>query len=59
MLVMDALHRALAVATDIALFATVVDAKDEAARRFYQRLGFVPFPETPLRLFLPLASVRE
>ena len=59
MLAVNALHRARAFATDIALFATVVAVKDEAARRFYQRLGFVPFPETPLRLFLPLASVRE
>jgi hypothetical protein len=58
MLVMDAVHRALAVSTEIAVFAMVVDAKDAKARRFYESLGFAPFPRTPMRLFLPLASVR-
>ena len=59
MLVMDALHRAIAVSGEIAVFAAVVDAKDAHARRFYEGSGFMPFPDTPLRLFLPLASVRE
>lgn len=59
MLVMDALRRAIAVSGDIAVFAAVVDAQDERARQFYESLGFMPFPDTPLRLFLPLASVRE
>jgi GNAT superfamily N-acetyltransferase len=57
MLLMDAIHRALAVAKDIAVFAMVVDAKDENARRFYEGFGFIPLAETPTRLFLPLSSV--
>ena len=57
MLLMDAIHRALAVAKDIAVFAMVVDANDENARRFYEGFGFMPLPETPTRLFLPLSSV--
>ena len=56
-LLMDAIHRALAVAKEIAVFAMVVDAKDENARRFYEGFGFIPLPETPNRLFLPLSSV--
>ena len=32
--------------------ALVVDAKDERARRFYERLNFEPFPANPLRLFV-------
>jgi hypothetical protein len=32
--------------------ALVVDAKDERARRFYERLNFEPFPTNPLRLFV-------
>ncbi len=57
MLLMDAIHRALAVAKEIAVFAIVVDAKDENARRFYECFEFTPFPGTPNRLFLPLSSV--
>ena len=57
LLLMDAIHRALAVAKEIAVFAMVVDAKDENARRFYEGFGFIPLPETPNRLFLPLSSV--
>ncbi len=57
MLLLDAIHRALAVAKEIAVFAMVVDAKDESARRFCEGFGFNPFPGTPTRLFLPLSAV--
>lgn len=32
--------------------ALVIDAKDEQARNFYERLNFEPFPANPLRLFV-------
>ena len=51
-LLADALFRA--VRSEIASFAVVVDAKDEAARRFYERESFLPFPDQPLRLFRPM-----
>lgn len=35
-----------------------VDAKDEQARACYERFGFVPLPDAPLQLFLPLQSIR-
>jgi len=34
------------------LRALVVDAKDERARRFYERFHCQPFPENPLRLYV-------
>jgi hypothetical protein len=39
----------------------VVDAKDEAAERFYLAYGFVTIvaEEWPRRMFLALATVRE
>lgn len=55
-LVADALARALR--AEIATFAMVVDAKDERARRFYERLGFAPLPGEERRLVLPLDSAR-
>jgi GNAT superfamily N-acetyltransferase len=39
---------------DIGVHAMVVDAKDLKAAEFYVRYGFLPFPSSPLRLFLPL-----
>ena len=43
--------------SEIASFAVIVDAKDEAARRFYERESFAPFPDQPLKLFLPMAHI--
>jgi len=54
-LLADALHRA--VRSEIASFAIVVEAKDEAARRFYERESFLPFPDQPLRLFRSMADI--
>jgi len=36
-----------------------VDAKDEAARAYYERFGFEALPDNPLQLFLPLAAIRK
>ena len=56
-LLADALDRSAR--SEIAAFAMVVDAKDEAAAAFYQHHGFMPLPDSPLTLFLPLATVRR
>ena len=36
-----------------------VDAKDNEAKAYYERFGFVSLPDTPLLLFLPLQSIRD
>jgi GNAT superfamily N-acetyltransferase len=56
-LLADALFRA--VRSGIASFAIIVDAKDEAARRFYERESFLPFPDQPLRLFRSMADIAK
>jgi GNAT superfamily N-acetyltransferase len=56
-LLADALFRA--VRSEIASFAIVVDAKDESARRFYERESFLPFPNQPLRLFRPMTDIAK
>ena len=55
LLVADAVRRILAAGRSVAVFAIVVEAKDEAASAFYEGFGFRPFPLRPQRLFL-LAS---
>jgi GNAT superfamily N-acetyltransferase len=56
-LLADALHRAAR--SDIASFAVIVDAKDESARRFYERESFFPFPDQPMKLFRPMVDIRR
>lgn len=53
----DALARAAR--SEIAAFAMLVDAEDEAAANFYRHHGFKSLPEQALTLFLPLACVPE
>ncbi len=54
-LLADALDRAAR--SKISAYALMVDAKDIAAAAFYSHHGFVALPDSPLTLFLPLATV--
>ncbi|GHT94906.1 hypothetical protein AGMMS49545_16930 [Betaproteobacteria bacterium] len=56
-LLINALRRA----TEAEIPATVlmVDAKDEQAAAFYRRHDFIPLANSPLTLFLPLATARS
>ena len=56
LLLADAVRRILVAGRSIAIFAIVVDAKDERAIEFYKAFGFRPFPLRPRRLFLPTAT---
>jgi ribosomal protein S18 acetylase RimI-like enzyme len=56
LLLADAVRRILGAARSVAVFAIVVDAKADAAVKFYRRFGFQPFPLQPRRLFLPSAT---
>ena len=57
LLLMDALRRCAAASTRISAMAVVVDAKDDAARRFYERHGFTRFEDHPNRLYLPMTTI--
>lgn len=54
-LLADALYRA--VRSEIASFAVIVDAKNEGAKRFYERESFLPYPDQPMKLFRPMADI--
>ncbi len=55
-LLLHALERALIGSRQIASWAVIVDAK-AGARDFYLRYGFLPFPNLPDRLFLPMKTI--
>ena len=40
----------------MAVYAVIVDAKNDRARAFYERYGFRAFAALPRRLYLPLRT---
>lgn len=54
-LLWDAAMRALR--SEVAIYALVVDAKDDQAVRFYRHHGFATFGSLPRQLVLPLANL--
>ncbi|MGA7982320.1 MAG: GNAT family N-acetyltransferase [Chromatiaceae bacterium] len=57
LLLADALDRAAR--AEIAAYALVIEAKDDPAAAFYRRHGFTALPDSPMTLFLPLATVNK
>jgi predicted GNAT family N-acyltransferase len=49
-----AVDRCLLARKQVAAYALVVDAKDDAAKAFYARFGFMMLQDAPLTLYLPL-----
>jgi predicted GNAT family N-acyltransferase len=58
-LLMDALAVSWRQSRTVASSAVVAEAKDEAARVFYARYGFIRFPESTNRLFLPMKTIER
>jgi ribosomal protein S18 acetylase RimI-like enzyme len=56
-LLFDAIERACR--SEAAIFAVIVDAKDEQAAAFYQHHGFKRFAGRPRSLFLPTATAMK
>lgn len=57
LLLMDALHRSLNHAVEIAATAVVVDATDDAAAAFYRHFDFRPLQRNARRMVLPMKTV--
>lgn len=58
-LLMDALTRCLRVSEEIAIFAVIVDAKNDQAKAFYLKYGFIPLEDQELSLFLPVSTIHQ
>jgi len=58
-LLLDAMKRSLLSSRITASFALVVDAKDDAAKAFYQRYGFEPVTGLANRLVLPIQEIER
>ncbi len=56
-LLADSLRKAVAAGEAAAARLVVVDAIDANAARFYERYGFIPAPEHPLRLYRRMKDI--
>ena len=59
LLLIDAMARCARVATEVGGVAIVVDALEENVIPFYERVGFQRFEPQGLKMFIPMATVRE
>jgi len=59
LLLADAVRRIVDAGRSLAVFAIVVDAKDEHAVAFYEGFGFKRFPTRSGRLFLLTSTAAE
>jgi len=59
LLLLGALRRAFDNARTVASLAVIVDVKDEKARRFYSQYGFLSFPDTQNRMYIPMKTVER
>ena len=65
-LLVDALRRIEAASRTVGIKAVVLDVIDDGGTdaflrrlRFYERMGFLPFPSWPTRMFIAMSTVRE
>jgi ribosomal protein S18 acetylase RimI-like enzyme len=56
LLLVDAMKRVQAASRSVGVYALLVDAKDDQAKAFYKKYGFIELVDEPMTLFLPLAS---
>lgn len=56
-LLVNAMKRAFSASQAVGMYALIVDAKDSAAKQFYEHFGFQAFESHPMRLFLPMETI--
>ena len=56
-LLADVLRRVVRASAALAVYAVVVDAKDEQAQTFYEHFGFIRLQGTARRLFYPVDGI--
>jgi hypothetical protein len=56
---MNALHKSLLAATDVASLAVFVEAIDGDAANFCRKYGFIELPEDKLKLLLPMKTIAK
>ena len=58
-LLRHAFERAVEIADQTGIYAVYTQAKDEKAKQYYQKRGFIEFQDQPLSLFLPIETIKQ
>ena len=58
-MMINAIERVIRVSQNLGIIGFFVNAKDNKAKAYYGQFGFIPLPDSPLELFLPLATLRN
>ncbi len=58
-MIINAMKRAIIISENVGIIGLFVDAKDESAKGYYLKFGFLPLPEHEQELFLPLATLHQ
>jgi len=58
-MMLNAMDRIMQVAEHLGIIGFFVDAKGDEAAMYYRQFGFLPLPDNPLELFLPIATIRQ
>jgi len=56
-MIMNAMEKVVAVSKNLGFVGFFVDAKDKNVSEYYKLFGFIPLPDAPLKLFLPLKTI--
>jgi len=59
LMMVNAIERILTVSKNLGIIGFFVDAKNESATDYYEQFGFIPLPDNPLELFLPIATLQQ
>lgn len=58
-MMVNAIERIISVSENLGIIGFFVDAKSSKAKAYYEQFGFIPLPDNPLELFLPLGTLRQ
>ncbi len=58
-MIINAIKKVITISENAGIMGFFVDAKNVSVKEYYQKFGFIPLPEHPLELFLPIATIRQ
>jgi GNAT superfamily N-acetyltransferase len=58
-MMIEAMKKTLTIAEQAGILGFFVEAKDEAAKHYYQRFGFQSLPDRPLEMYLLVSQLQE
>ena len=56
-LLMESFRKAVSLSSKVGIFAVIVDAKNEQAKAFYLKYGFIALEDNELSLFIPISTI--